>query len=594
MPRQFSNRPGLLRLALCWLAALCGALAAADCRALEFQRSLWGFEGNKVVRHAFNPFTIEVFNPEPKMAEGVIVLQQTVGIGPVDIPISQAVAIEPGGRRVLQFVVYLDESLPDLSLQFRPKEGRPEKPALVDAPGLHRGALIYLREAQRIAPPVNKVPAFDEASFPTSVVGTSGLSAVVLDHVPDWDEFRQQAFLDWLQEGGTLHLLARPTGGIVPFTGTLAALNDPSTDFSIGGGRVIRHEDVRSVQGNDIFQHHPDLASDRFGSNNGGDYYGSFGPQIYANLRSMSRPEHQWGLIWLLAFVYLLVIFPGCWLVGGRKADYRVTYGLILGAVFLFSTAFKWIGKRGYGEQMTMSAIAVAHDLGGGRFDVTQWNSLFVTEGGMYTVKHGTEGTVYGAGNSDDAVRGMATNRPGSEFETEVPPFSSRTFVYGGVARAPETGFQITNLDAVGGKNLRSLVFTVSEEMAKTLKPGGYVIWGNKASTLNLSRNKIVMSSSSSDLDKTFGGRGYYGYNYDNSGKSSEALLDECLTPAIMLDLGIQNHRPVDEFAPPAGTARIYLPAEMPKEFNAKFDSDILQRGRVIYRFDIRIDQPAK
>jgi len=595
MPLLSSNRPALAVKMLCWLAVFCCTIAGSECRALEFQRSLWGFEGNKVVRHAFNPFTVEVFNPDSKMAEGTLVLQQTVGIGPVDVPVMQPLAIEPGGRRVLQFVVYLDESLPQISLQFRPKQGRPEKPANFDEPGLHRGALVYFREAQRIAPPVNKIPAFDEASFPPSVVGTSGLKVAVLDHVPDWDEFRQQAFLDWLHEGGTLHLLAQPAGGLVMFSGKLAPLNDPSGEFSIGAGKVLRHDDVRSIRGEDIFQHHPELARDNLGNNQGGDYYGSFGSQIYANLRSMSRPEHQWGLIWLLAFAYLLVIFPGCWLVGGRKADYRVTYGLILGAVFLFSTAFKWIGKRGYGEQMTMSAVAVAHDLGEGRFDVTQWNSLFVTDGGMYMVKHGTEGTVYGAGSSDDAVRGMALNRPGAEFETEVPPFSSRTFVYGGVSQGTDTGFRVTTLKASSPKALQSLEFEVSEALGRTLKPGGYIVYGENASSLVLSGNKVVMSSSSSPLNQIFGNRGYYGYNnYENSGKSAESLLDESVTPAIMLDLGVQNHRPVEEFAPPKGIARIYLPAEMPKELYARLDSNVPQRGRVVYRFDVRIDSVEK
>ena len=590
-PWPWALGPRLLLAFFCCFAAVAPAEAG-----IEYQKSLWGFAGNKVVRRAFNPFTVEVFNADDKMAEGVLVLSQNVGIGTVDIPIMQRLAIEPRGHRTVQFIVYLEEAFPSISLQWRPKQGWPEKPANFDEPGMYpgtnTGALVYLREAQRIAPPVSRIPAFDEASFPTSVVGTEGLKAAVLDHVPDWDEFRQQAFLDWLHEGGSLHLLEQPTGGPVAFTGLLAPLNEPSQEFAIGAGTVRRHADVRTTRGEEILSQHPELSRDN--NNFQGGYYGSYTSQIYANMRSLSRPEHQWGLIWLLAFIYLLVIFPGCWLVGGRKADYRITYGLILGAVFLFSTAFKWIGKRGYGEQMTMSALAIAKDLGGGRYDVKQWNSLFVTDGGMYKVKHGTVGTVYGAGSFEDAVRGFALNRPDAEFETEVPPFSSRTFVCGGVASAPPIGVNVTALKTKGTDKLQSLEFEVSPELKAALRPGGYVIWGDQTAPLVLNGTRVVMSSGTTDLVQFSQNRGYYGHNYyEQSGKATQQLLDECVVPAILSDLGIPQHgrQSGDPSPVPTGMARVYLPAELPKELHAQLPPEVRQQGRILYRFDLRLEQ---
>jgi hypothetical protein len=587
------------RFRLIVMVLACVVTARSAFAELEFQKVQWGFENNFVQRNAFNPLTVEVFNASDKVADGVLILTQNQGIGRVDIPIQQSIAIEPRGRRAIQFTIFVDESPPVASFQFHPDGGRPEKTfSLVDPPPVHDGAIVYLREAQRITPPPRGIPAFDEANFPTSVVGTRGLTGLLLDHVPDLDELRRQALVDWLHEGGTLHILRSPTDELVQFSGLLAALNDPSEQFPVGAGRVIRHGIARQVDRADILESHPrqkeieaakgnpNQNQNNFNNNNY-RYYGSFPSQIFGNLRSVSRPEHQWGLIWLLAFLYLLVIFPGCWLIGGRKADYRITYAIILGAVFVFSTAFKWIGKRGYGEQMTMSSVALAKDLGGGRYDVFQWDALFVTDGGVYTVKHDSQGTAYGAGTSDEAVRGAATNRPGAEFSSEVPPFSSRTYVHGGVIKTPHTDIQVT------AREHNNNVLSVLElELPPTLKPlpGGYVLYDETAYPLSVVGTKATKSVSGTPIQDLQSNTQNYGNPYyrQNAGPT-ESLFDNCVLPTIQFDLGFRSQSDPKEFRPPKGVARVYVPAQMSDEYFAKLGDGVRQAGRVLYRYDIPV-----
>ena len=54
---------------------------------------------------------------------------------------------------------------------------------------------------------------------------TDGLKTVMLDHVPEWEESRRQAFLTGSYRGGQLHLLKDVDGAYPKFTARFFRLN---------------------------------------------------------------------------------------------------------------------------------------------------------------------------------------------------------------------------------------------------------------------------------------------------------------------------------------------------------------------------------
>ena len=61
----------------------------------------------------------------------------------------------------------------------------------------------------------------------------------------------------------------------------------------------------------------------------------------------MTKPEHNWLLLHFMFWVYIALVFPGCYLLGKRWSDFRVVYAGLLSTVALFSLLFSYVGQRG-------------------------------------------------------------------------------------------------------------------------------------------------------------------------------------------------------------------------------------------------------
>jgi hypothetical protein len=578
------------RAFLTWLAATAIAASAARAHALDVDPPEWGFDGH-VVPMAFNIVTIGVRNSSNTPFEGDILLQEGNAALRGDLPlVEKGLYIEPGGYRRLQFFPFITESWVEYRLIWG--EGDRERVSVAgNGYPLKTGprAVVLLRDALTSRLLRARVPSFDESDFPIAAPGTDTLRGVVLDHVPRWDSLRLQAFRDWIGGGGRVHILRGANNEYPKFPAPLEALNEPSDSAPLGSGRVLHHPmtvgdmtDEFVTQTLGLVPRSPDDNQQA----NQYDYNFQPGNSIAPLLRELTRPDHNWGLIYFLSFIYLLVVFPGCWLLGRRRADFRISYPALLAAVFLFSMAFKTVGQRGYGEETAWNAVGTARRVAPGRFLTECWSNSFVTSGGMYTYSHNAEGQIYSSGGSNDTRRGACVNRPSAEITTEIPPFSSQLILNTGIVTAPDFDLKLTSLQGSGPSTSAS--FEISGAFPRLLSMHAAV--GDQRLLLTQAGQSLV-TGGVTPLSSTINANQNYGYNsYRGSVRDAALIYSSAENPLVARSLRLSGELQGNELRPPKDTIRVFLYAEMPAEFLDVKNGPPKRQGRLLYIFDFPIE----
>lgn len=417
----------------------CLLLASSTAWGLEFREVRWGFNGG-IKRHEFNLCTIELINPTAEAFQGPIELRPTQSIY-TEVPLIEPdVFIGAGETRTIQFMPFIGSDNPDWEVRWgRGAKQRQELPR--PSRELTKPVAVQFLTPQAVSSPIRGIEGFSEFDFPIGAPGTEVLGVVVLDHVPRWDELRRRAFRDWLGQGGELYLLNDRDGKRLDFPPPLEELNVAADRFQVGQGTVIRHAQIGDAAEIAALYAHllvpPVSESDGSGNGNWNASYNdpkaSGLSQLFQNLQAQVRPNHNWPLIFFLAVIYLLVLFPGIWLFSRKRGDFRVTYLAILGTVALFSFLYAEIGKRGYDESTSLQEMIIAEPLGNQRLLVRSYANLFVTEGGEYPISPRGEAAVVSLDTGgQDAARfsGSASilSRPQAGLIADIPPFSSCSF----------------------------------------------------------------------------------------------------------------------------------------------------------------------
>ncbi len=384
--------------------------------ALEIREKRWGFDGRVRVGY-FNILSLLVSNPDARAFDGQFILENRSGLEKATgAPTVQPVYLAAGTQRWVQFHVFVSQPGGDWHLRWGNGGRDSEK---IDGAQAGAPARVLLLDPQDAFAKTGGLRAFPDDLFPTTVAATDALDSVALDHLPRWEPARREAFLDWFRRGGTVHLLHGADGQFPVFPETLAALNTSP--------RVIRHEIPRAELTDQYLADHghpvPELRT------NAPARIYNLEQQLLQKLTSLTKPKIAWSLIYVLTAAYLVVVGPVHFRLA-KKMPWLRALALFLVLVAGFGSAFAFAGRRGAGESAQVTTVAIAHSLGDGRHDVTEWTSVFATRGDTYKITHASPANLYSTAAEFDSVNGAIVNGRDGRFEVDIPPYSTRPFVH--------------------------------------------------------------------------------------------------------------------------------------------------------------------
>jgi hypothetical protein len=565
------------------LVTVCLLVAAASASALEVQEIKWGYNG-KVLPGRLNPLYVRVYNPSDRPFEGTLVLSRQRAGGKME----QDVYVGPFGTRWVQFSPYVN-SLGSWRLVWH--NGKAS--ISVTAPKKDSPCIVLLDQGDFLTG-ASKLPAHPASLFPASVSLTDPLDGVVLDHAPEWSPLQQQAFLDWLYLGGSVHLIKDRQGRYPAFVGPLQLLNDPLTSFSHGAGQIRRHDTTRRELTLAGLQQSgyaaPVLKPETSG-------YGRMPTtEIFAGLKSLVRVNHNWALIYFLIVVYMLIIGPGNYLFARKQRDYRRTIAFFVAAVTLFAVVFSLIGRRGYGERTTVNSMSYAKSLGDGQYDVTQWMNLFVTRGAYYTVTHPSTHGYYSTCQTEESVNARIRNGSDGQFVVDIPLYSSRPLYHRGKMKGPEMSVTATKWEDNEAR------FTVKGDKLRLKQ--AWLRHGNRIETLHIDGRSLVAggdhhsrkAQTIEQFSSTWRQENQNSFNY--AGRRQEVkdpskVFTALLQPVVVQSTAIELNYTLDTIQRRGHKARadVYVVAETPHSFHYSDDTFGKETGYTVFHFVIKIEQ---
>ncbi len=420
------------------------ACAAAPASALEVKQVVWGFDG-KALPHRINPVSIELYNPSDKPFEGILDLHRVIPmVGRVGERNVMPCFLSPRTGKWMQFYVYVgDNDVWKLSW------GGNSDP--ISAPTNGAPARVILTAGAPLTARGPRLKGFPEYLFPPSVGAMDGLHSLVMNYYPTrWEEARATALLDWVQRGGVLHLLNSPTGRQPEFPAALSVLNTPLERFQVGNGLVVRHA-ATADQVNDEWLNSRGFTMPELSESDDGDYYGGMRleERLLDQVSAFTQPRFQWAMIYLMAFLYVVLIGPVNFIVGRRVRDFRWSVGFLVGCIALFMLIFNLLG-RGYGNQSAAHTLAYARPLDDGSADVTQWSNVFAARSGEFALTHNSSHNIYATCQQYEPVNGFVANGKDGKLVVDIPLNTGRSFLHRGKIKCAAPRVGVLEWDATG------------------------------------------------------------------------------------------------------------------------------------------------
>jgi hypothetical protein len=608
-------RPVLLLLAV-WHAS------AGVAHALEIEEMRWGFNG-KVALNRFNVLSVLVRNSTPQPFNGEMTLRKSLNTGTyVDAPIVEPVSLAPFSSRWVQFYPYINSG-GNNSVGYENWKLSVAR-QIVDVPQ-PRGAKyqrVVLDDSTGIAGRGGVMKRMPENLFPSFVSATDALQVVGLEREPrSWIPMQKECFLDWVHLGGTVVLFHGPNGKFPEFSGPLAVLNSPLEEHRYGAGRILKismqsgqfgADEARqafvNLPKNYVLPNEPiedpidkvDASTEpqvnsTYQYGEGADPFVS--SSFLGQLKDMTKPDHNWLLLHFMFWVYIGMVFPGCYILGKKWSDFRVVYAGLLGTVILFSFLFSIVGQRGYGESTAIHSVAVARTLPDGGLDVASWSNVFVTGGAKYLIKHNGQGSLYSTCNETESVNGVINNGAEGSFYVDIPPFSNRDFA---MRIKLATGAPKATVESYKGADQRLTELIVNIDGVKPGEtPFVNALYGDRFYTMMWDGQKLKMTSDAGDAPSKLqlqsmqgwaNTRGY-GYGYERVEQTPIERFNQMYTPLLSRSLNVARESEARQVRLPPGIVRIYLYAKMPPEFAVQNPLLGKQDGHVLYCIDLPLTE---
>lgn len=596
LPDRPTRICAVLTVTLAWLALPVPVAVSGE---LDIESLHWGFDG-RVVAPAFNLLTVIVFNPGDDDLSGELELQRLrSSYWPVGLPIRQPVFLSPTARRPVRFYPYVVGEFDDWRLNWISKDGTRRE---IDTGGwklrIGEPATVLLHRSSQLADPSGRLPTLNESWFPSVSTATDGLAGVVLDHHPRWDVPRRRAFLEWLNRGGTLHVLEAPDGRPVAFGAELKVLNGTGVLTRFGAGRVIRQPfgvdeipDVlplstegnkRTVTSNSVLMYGVESLT-RIDD-----------AAIFSALRSMTRPSRNWPLIYLACLVYMVVLFPGGFVYGQRVRDFRIVLGMLVAIVAGFSLIFFLVGRREDAAELTIRTATVAHHLADGDLEYRQWVEAAVTSGGEYRFTHQGRGRLYSTAQNLEKVVGRISHGGDASLTAEVPPYSSSTFLVRGRLPGARAGLTLVEFEVTGGY-LQALVLATGDGFPETVGEASVMV-GRRHYQLAQRDGLLQFDGVAGTLARSGlrGGR-RPARSFDpelDRRREVDEVFEGMYDGLVWRSLGISDRGKAADFSLPPDRIRVFVYAPATDHLAVQVDETADQVGHVLHTWDLQAAVP--
>lgn len=582
----------------------------------------FGFD-ERAVPGTFNVLSIQIRNNSVEPFEGTLRLRRLLSATGAwtDVEQTQPLYLGPLSVKQVQFFPFVLDTSEEWEIRWGDTL---EETYIVEQAALTSGARVLFNDPHRISGVTLGLKGFREDLFPPTVTGTEGLALAVLDHLPSWEEPRRQTFGDWLYRGGVLHVLHDADGQFpeLPIT----ELKDQLQPSRFGSGRIYWHETTRGELSKEyVYEHiYPtvqrSLPLGRRGMDRGFvdpttpefffdlerhyQSYSDWGSDslLPNRLKELVRPRHNWYVIYAASGIYMLLLFPGGLILARSKLDYRAGLLALIVIVTGFSWMFRSVGARGYGESTKTLTAAVARALPDGRFDIELWSSLFVTEGGSYSIAHAGESGVYSTAQNTERIDGQATSGRRATLTSDMPPFTFRTLAHR--TQLPLGPLRVTPLpNATPVTDPSELAVAVEGAPVSRVRSGVAVI-GNFVYPLNLDilrdgKGRLTTGEGEPLADAVELTNRFRNFRRGEIA-DAEKGFDRFRNWLMLRDLGLRLLSDVPAFSLPPDRIRVYLLCELPDalathEASAPETPLGSQSGRLLYSLDVILPEaPAE
>ncbi|MFH0910532.1 MAG: hypothetical protein V1918_03340 [Planctomycetota bacterium] len=564
-------------------------LASAPVMGLEVVEARWGFDG-KILPENINLLSLHVSNGSDAPFDGTFRLFQERPFARANAEYVQSCYLSAGASRWIQFHPFIAQE--NETWVARWDKGTSEEykfPATKTGPP----AVVFLFDPEAIGP-MPSMSIFPEELFPSSVSGMDGLHALVLDHMPRrWEPARRKALLEWVYRGGALHILKDGTGNYPKFSGDLAALDTEAERLILGAGEVVRQPIGRTqVSGAYLLMRGFQPPRMRQGEN---PRFERFDSVVVSCLNDLTRSDHNWTMLYLLAGLYIAAVGPINSWIGRKRADYRQAFLVFLLLVGAFSTAMTIIGRRGYGERSKANTLTLARPVGPGRWDLTQWHNLFVTSGGDYTVTRPGSANYYTAFQEETALGDVIQEEGQGSLTMDIPLFSSRAFFHRGCADGPDLTVRVLEWreDETG---LAALRLATSPDFP-TEEMRALVYYRDSFYPLRLQDGRLETTTANRVERKQFlgdeevallGAEPWARFGARETEKKTEKeVFQKLFKPILARVTGGTDAFPLVVERPRPGRAELFVYAPMPRAFRLDEEKIKGEGGYVLYHMDV-------
>lgn len=580
--RWLDDESGVWMKRFWWICLL--LLAAFPASAIEVQQVKWGFDG-QVVPGRFNLLSVLVVNPGAAPFDGTVNFCKSRGMNDrVGALYGTPCYLSPLMTRWLQFYVYVDNQYDQWRLEWGRGPGNRHD---IEPPKWGPPAQVLLSESEMTLSTISAFKQFPEDLFPPTVAATSGLDSLLLDHAPHWEPAKRQAFLNWLRAGGKVHLLMGANGRYPVFSDELDILNSPSERIRIGGGEVVRHAaTARDIQIQDVRAGNFPLREFKPGEP---DTPARTADSFLRDLAQLSQRHYNWGLIYVLAIAYAVLVGPANLRAGRKLADYRLRIALLLATIAGFAWLFNVVGRRGQGEASVIHSLSYARAIDGDNYDVMQWVNVFATRGAQYSITHAAPHNLYATGQDYEPVNGVIESGKEGRFVVDIPMFSRRAFLHEAVMHGDKIPVKILSWDGAG--TLKQLVLSVGPDFTKQILEG-WLVQGNQIYAMKIAKDNLEFGNSRKESLETVVAQPFgivYGRSYEHAGMDVEGEFRKLTKPLIAWGLGTEDFTQTNAPPTPAANrrAQLFLFARSPQSFCIKGSELGHEVGYVLYHFDL-------